>query len=329
MCVACGASVRREVRCAWCAEWIPAGRFCRTCGCDVLSPEQYGPARMLKSAGVDRFSIAQRLRELDPEQAANLGRIYNAQLAVVTRRVEELRLCECYLLQKGFSKRLDEELVPQLPMEKATLAAFAEGPEGPFGASEQTLLDIAARSPIPLTRTLASIALLRLGHFKGFYNAACEALGSSDAELALEAALVFAHWRMRLSPYDLWRGDPVYTFGRITGIDRRPLAAVAGAVPQGSPLRPWAAAAATLAWSGEYGIVPEAGEFRDRDRPSGYEPNLAWGCRPATQTCASPAPWRWEKTESSPGRWIPATRSSGWWPAHSWPSASRPRSRRC
>ncbi|MGC9973057.1 MAG: hypothetical protein ABSE56_20960 [Bryobacteraceae bacterium] len=277
LCVACGAAVRREVRCAWCAEWIPAGRFCRTCGCDVLGPEQYGPARMLKSAGVDLFSIAQRLRELDPEQAANLGRIYNAQLAVVTRRVEELRLCENYLLQKGFSKRLDDELVPQLPMEKAALAAIAEGPEGPFDASQETLVEIASRSPIPLTRTLASIALVRLGQFKGFYDAVCEALSSSDRELALEAALVFPHWRMRVSPYDLWHGDSAYTFGSIKGIDRRQLAAVAGAVPQGSVLRPWAAAAATLAWSGEYEIVPEPGEFRDPGPPEWLRAELSAG----------------------------------------------------
>ncbi|MGA2329557.1 MAG: hypothetical protein ABSH05_25135 [Bryobacteraceae bacterium] len=269
--------MRREVRCAWCAEWIPAGRFCRTCGCDVLSPEQYGPARMLKSAGVDRYSIAQRLRELDPEQAANLARIYNAQLAVVTRRIEELRVCESYLLQKGFSKRLDEELVPRLPMEKDVLAAFAEGPEGPFHASQETLLDIAARSPIPLTRSLASIALVRLGHFKGFYDAVCEALGSSDRELALEAALVFPHWRMRVSPYDLWRGDPAYAYGGIKGVDRRPFAAVAGAVPQGSPLRSWAAAAVTLAWSGEYGVVPEPGEYRDPGPPEWLRTELGAG----------------------------------------------------
>ena len=277
LCVACGAAVRREVRCAWCAEWIPAVRFCRTCGCDVVGPEQYGPARMLKSAGVDRFSLAQRLRELDPEQAANLGRIYNAQLAVAERRVEELQLCETYLHQKGFSKRLDEDLVPQLPMEKGALAALAEGPEGPLHASEQTLIDIAGRSPIPLTRTLASIALVRLGHFKGFYDAACDALASSDGELALEAALMFAHWRMRLSPYDLWRGDSAYTYSSVKGIDRRLLAAVAGAVPQGSPLRPWAAVAATLAWSGEYGLVPEPGEFREPGPPEWLRSELGAG----------------------------------------------------
>lgn len=260
LCVACGASVRREVRCAWCAEWIPVGRFCRTCGCEVVRPEQYGPARMLKSAGVDRFSLAQRLRELDPEQAGNLARIYNAQLAVVARRVEELRLCESCLLQKGFSKRLEEELVPQLPMEKEPLAALAAGPAGPLDARPEALPEIAQRSPLVIARTLASIALLRMGYFEGTFAAACQALGSDDSELALEAALAFAHWRVRLYPWRLWRSDH-----SALGIEWRRLAEVAGAVLDGSPLRPWAAAAVTLALCGAYGVAPEPGEEQAPD----------------------------------------------------------------
>jgi hypothetical protein len=53
LCLACGAAVRHEVRCAWCAEWTPAGKFCRSCGCEVVSEILYGAARMLK----DRKSV--------------------------------------------------------------------------------------------------------------------------------------------------------------------------------------------------------------------------------------------------------------------------------
>lgn len=259
LCVACGAAVRREVRCAWCAEWIPAGRFCRSCGCEVLSPDEYGAARMLKSAGVDRFTLAQRLRELDPEQVSNLGRIYNAQLAVVARRAEELRLCESCLLQKGFSKRLEEDLIPRLPLDKETLAALAAGPSGPFQGRPELLPEIREHSPIELTRTLASIARLRMGCFEKTVPAAREALESGDPELALEAALAFAHWRVRLSPHNLWRQQSYAWYaGGAAGIERRRLEEVAGAVPRGSPLRPWAAAAVTLARYGEYGTLPES-----------------------------------------------------------------------
>jgi len=258
LCVACGAAVRREVRCAWCAGWTPAVRYCRACGCEVVDPERYAAARMLKSAGVDRFTLIQRLQELDPEQALNLARIYNAQLAVVSRRVEEVRCCETYLLQKGFSRRLEETLVPMLPLEKDRLADFAAGPEGPLSPEPESLAEIAENSPIPRVRALASIAVLRLGRFKRVFTVASQALGSDDPTIALEAALAFAHWRVRLSPYSLWRSVEAYRWGgAIQGIDRQRLAQVAGAVSHGSPLRPWAAAAVALAWFGEYGVVPE------------------------------------------------------------------------
>jgi len=272
LCVACGAAVRRDVRCAWCAEWTPASRYCRGCGCEVVSPEMYGPARMLKSAGVDRFTLAQRLRELDPEQAANLGRIYNAQLAVVARRVEELRLCESCLVQRVFSRRLEDELVPQLPLERQTLAELAAGPAGPFDHRPELLPEIAQHSPVGITRALASIALLRMGQFKGPFEAACQALNNDDRELALEAALAFAHWRVRLCPYGLWRRVGGYSWlDGPGGIDRRRLAEVADSVPRGSPLRPWAAAAVTLAWCGEYGVAPEP---EPGGRPGETEPPL-------------------------------------------------------
>ncbi len=275
LCIACGGSVRAEVRCAWCAEWIPAVRFCRCCGCEVVGHEHYGAARMLKSAGVDRFSLVPRLRQLDPEQVANLTRIYNAQLAVVARRVEELRFCENHLLQNGFSKRLEEDLVPTLPLEKDQLAALAAGPQGSIGEERQALSEIAESSPIALTRALASIALLRLGYFKRTFAVASQALESDDRELALEAALAFAHWRVRVSPYELWWSAQAYEWGGASrGIDRGKLAMVAEGIQPGSPLRPWAAAAVALAWFGEYGVVPDP-YTPVRLRPAGTPPDAA------------------------------------------------------
>jgi len=270
LCVACGSVVRREVRCAWCAQWTPAVRFCRTCGCEVVSSELYGAARMLKSAGVDRFSLAPRLRALDPEQVDNFGRMYNAQLAVVTRRVDEVRLCETFLLQKEFSHRLDEELVPRLPLEPDALAALAAGPEGPFEGRPELLPEIAQRSPLSITRLLASIALLRQGVFEDTFASARTALEGGDPALALEAALAFAHWRVRLCPRPLWRRGDWWS-----GIDPRKLLEVAGAVSHGLPLRAWAAAAVSLATYGEFGPLPEPGV--DDEEPDWLRPALSEG----------------------------------------------------
>ena len=45
---------------------------------------------MLRTAGVDRFSLARRLGELDEEMLAHLGRLYAAQRVVAARRVERI-----------------------------------------------------------------------------------------------------------------------------------------------------------------------------------------------------------------------------------------------
>jgi hypothetical protein len=295
LCVACGAAVRREVRCAWCAEWVPAGRFCRACGCEVVEPDQYGAARILKSAGVDRFSLVQRLRELDPERVLDLARIYNGQLAVVSRRVEEVRLCEEYLLQRGFSRRLEEELIPQLPMEKEALASLGSGPAGPFNERPELLPDIAQRSPLSTSRTLACLALLRRGSFEGAFGPACQALASADTELALEAALTFAHWRVRLLERGLWKTISRYAWlsGSDEGIEARQLAEVASTAPPRSALRPWAAAAVALAWRGIYSTGPEPDEGAGLDwvRPelraglSSSDADLRFTCALALGDC--------------------------------------------
>ncbi len=266
-CSSCGAAVRREVRCAWCTEWIPAGRFCRSCGCEIVSDPLYGAARMLKSAGVDRFSIAGKLRELDPEQVQNLSRIYESQLAIVLRRCDEARLCEAYLLQGIHSRRIEEELIRLLPMEKDALHALASGPAGPFESRPELLPEIAGGSPIQVTRMLAAIALLREGCTKrDLVAAASAALHAQDAELALEAALGLAHWRVR----GLHRQ---FLFGRQydggVGIDAGRLVEIARSVNSHSPLHPWAAAAFTLA------------RFSD-------------GTLPATETAAEEEAEEWE-----------------------------------
>ncbi len=288
LCVACGAAVRHEVRCAWCAEWVPGGRFCRSCGCEVVSETLYGAARMLKNAGVDRFSIVARLRELDPEQVQNLSRIYESQLVVVLRRIEEARFCETFLLQKTHALRLEEELVPLLPMEKEQLTALASGPAGPFQDRPELLPEIARESPIQLTRALAAVALLRNGCTERKHLiAACDALQSKDQALALEAALALGNWRVRGLDRHFLYGLP-YEGG--VGLDARRLRDVACAVDPGSALAPWASAAFTLA-SFSDGVLParceeedeKAGQwesFRNslRDGLASTDPDLRFTC---------------------------------------------------
>jgi hypothetical protein len=163
---------------------------------------------MLKAAGVDRFSIARKLQELDPEQVENLQRIFAAERGIVDRRVEEVRYCELFLLIKTHSLHLEEALVPELPLGEQQLADLAAGPQGPFDDRAELLPEIFARSPIPTTRTLAAIALIRCGAIEGDpFDTALAALGAEEP-MALEAALALGHWRTQLPP---WAGrlDPL------------------------------------------------------------------------------------------------------------------------
>jgi hypothetical protein len=217
---------------------------------------------MLKNAGVDRFSLAQRLCALDPDQVQNLIRLFEAQLAVVARRVEELRLCERYLLQKTHSKRLEEVLIPQLPLESEQLEALSGGPAGPFRDGSEILGEIAEQSPISTTRQLAALALLRQGKFsRKIFAEVREALEGKELEIAVEAALGLAHWRVRAFANGLWESR---RWGGAE-IDRNCLARTSSSVAQGTPLRPWAAAAFTLARYGVFGALPPSENAESAD----------------------------------------------------------------
>jgi len=195
LCTHCGAAVRPEARCFWCAKWTPAAKFCRSCGAAVVPPELYGAARMLKDAGTDRFAVPKMLRELDPEQVENFSRIYQRQSVAVARHVDEVRFLERFLHHKEFSTALEEELVPQLPWPEETLKLFT-GPPLPPGDDLATTKAIEATSPLPLARSLATLVRLRLDDWKAL-RGALGVFASSEGAVRTEAALVLTGWRVR------------------------------------------------------------------------------------------------------------------------------------
>lgn len=193
LCVHCGAAVRRDLRCFWCAQWTPAARFCRHCGAETVDEALYGAARMLKDAGTDRFTVPKLLRELDPEQVENFTRIYQRQAAVVARLVDDLRLCEGELGRDGWSAAAEDELVPTLPWDAKRLAAMA--PPGPPDAdAAERLRAIHQGHPLPLARTLAALARLRRDEAEALSDARA-ALTHADAAVREAAALILAGWR--------------------------------------------------------------------------------------------------------------------------------------
>jgi hypothetical protein len=194
LCSFCGKSVRRDLRCYWCAKWVPAGKFCRSCGAVVVEERLYGAARMLKDAGTDRFTIPKQLQDFDPDQIENFSRIYQRHSVVVARHVDEIRFLERFLRQKHWSAALEEELVSQLPWNEGMLSRFSAPPLPP-GDDLATVRAIEESSPFASTKMLARLARLRLGDWSAHQNAS-SLLHASDATLSAEAALVLMGWRV-------------------------------------------------------------------------------------------------------------------------------------
>jgi hypothetical protein len=194
LCSYCGKAVRRDVRCYWCAKWVPAAKFCRSCGAVVVEEKLYGAARMLKDAGTDRFTIPKQLVEFDPDQIENFSRIYQRHAVTVARHVDELRFLERHLLQKHWSAELEEQLIPQLPWNEEMLARMS-GSRPPEGEVLATVKAIEELTPIPSTQRLASLVRIRLDDWSA-YPTAEMTFHAGDAPLRAEAALALTGWRV-------------------------------------------------------------------------------------------------------------------------------------
>jgi len=211
LCSHCGNSVRQEVRCGWCTEWTPNGKFCRECGTGLVPQNQFGATRMLKHAGVDQFTLPQRLAELDPEQVSHFERLYQKHYAVVLDRVAELRLCESFLLQPIHAEKLQNDLIKRLPMSEPEQQELSQGPKGPFVNQPERIPEIMNNSPINLNKILASLAWMRYQDYatntndaRIFINTAKFALDNDDPAVAMEAAAALAHWRHTVEPFVYW-----------------------------------------------------------------------------------------------------------------------------
>lgn len=199
LCVHCGEAARHEVRCAWCAKWTPFATYCRNCGSEVVAENQYGAARMLKDAGVDRFTIPKQLTTLDPGQLDNFSRIYQRHAIVVARHVEQLAFLQRYLRQQHWAAALDDELIPQLPWPDSELQRVSSSPieltaDGNADAAS-TAAEIQAATPFDTTRRLAAVARLRLDDWTAFESAG-DAFVSADPTVRDEAVLALTSWRV-------------------------------------------------------------------------------------------------------------------------------------
>jgi hypothetical protein len=208
LCIHCGEPVRPEVRCFWCVKWTPAaGKYCRSCGAEVVKGRLFGAARMLKDAGVDRFGIPKMLVELDPEQIENFLQIYNLHAAAVARHVDHVRFLERFLHQKDWSETVEGQLIVQLPWPDERLRAFSL----PLDPAERRLSNTMSReeslalarylanSPVGITRALAPLVCVLLEDFAAMKEAKT-VIYNQNPLLRGEAALALTNWRVVYGP---------------------------------------------------------------------------------------------------------------------------------
>lgn len=192
VCVHCGKAVRSDQRCYWCVTWTPSGGFCRSCGAAVVERRLFGAARMLKDGGVDRFSIPKMLKEMDADYLENLDRIYQRQVSVIARHVDDTAFLEGFLFEKHWSADVEDELIRQLPWPPEMLermSVFPARPESPL----QRARAIAETSPVPLARRLATVVRLKLDDWSCFHDVH-SMIG--DKTLGDEPLLAASSWRV-------------------------------------------------------------------------------------------------------------------------------------
>jgi hypothetical protein len=191
-----------RTRCAWCTSWT-SGAVCERCTAEVLPPEQFGAARMLVEAGIDRLALKDRVSALSRNQFVALSSRFDAQWSILQKRADEARFVESSLLQRGFRERAEDLLIAAIPLAEDRLEAFADPPRA------DDLESIFLHSPLPLNRTLAAIALVRRPTppaSREVFEAVRCAVRDPEPRVAREAAMALAVWHVRAARDLPWLG---------------------------------------------------------------------------------------------------------------------------
>ncbi|MBL3657928.1 zinc ribbon domain-containing protein [Fulvivirga sediminis] len=201
LCVQCGGAVREEVRCAWCAHTTPNGKFCKHCGNEVQSDANFGPARILKSLGVDQLELTKKLNELSEPKLEQYRNQFNQHYAHIEMARQDLRRLESIVVIQGQEKFniLEKELLPQIPfsddyIEKCKSYAKLDAPE-----SDLEFLQRSKLFNSNINQELAKIAYLRIAPFPQEKNLSAATLDilntilNEKAPFRQENVLFFSH----------------------------------------------------------------------------------------------------------------------------------------
>ncbi|GAA5023619.1 hypothetical protein GCM10011506_06610 [Marivirga lumbricoides] len=163
LCHQCGGTVREEVRCAWCAQNTPKGKFCKHCGNEVQSDRNFGPARILKSLGVDQLALTQKLSELEDSKREQYRNQFNQHYAFIELARQDLQRLENHVVIKGQEKftALENELLPEIPFDKAYLDRCKAYAKLDAAQNEMDFLSRRKSFTSEVNKALAKIAYVR------------------------------------------------------------------------------------------------------------------------------------------------------------------------
>jgi hypothetical protein len=115
----------RELRCAWCLAWSEGSR-CTRCQTPLFEPHDFGPARMLRTGGVDKYALYDRVRALTRNEHASLAATFDTELAMLGELRARVAAADAALLWDGHAEALETALLEQLPRHGRALAVPAE-----------------------------------------------------------------------------------------------------------------------------------------------------------------------------------------------------------
>lgn len=104
--------------------------MCVRCDCGPIPPERYGVARMLVHAGVDRYSLAERVLLLPTTMAEHLEARYARLWARVRRLLLEVNRLEAALVLSGFGEEVEDRWAQRFPWKVPEAAASDVVEEG-------------------------------------------------------------------------------------------------------------------------------------------------------------------------------------------------------
>lgn len=85
------------------------------CQTPLFEPHDFGPARMLRTGGVDKYALSDRVRALTRNEHASLAATFDVELASLGELRARIAAADGALLWPGHAEALEAQLLEQLP----------------------------------------------------------------------------------------------------------------------------------------------------------------------------------------------------------------------